>query len=236
MIKGLNCGIYQIRNLLDGKRYIGSSTSLRSRKSHHFSALKANRHENSHLQRSFNKHGVNNFVFEVLCYAEKNQEYLFLLEENFICFYKTNTGDFGYNMRLQANSNVGTKRSEETKLKMSLSRPGYKHSEETKEHMRATKGHRKPFKMSFRTAEHIKHISEAKKGKHPNFSDEDMKFRKDRMLGQKNFNVKLTEEEVIQIRILLAQNFLGTEIAKKFGVNSSTIYRIRDGKIWAHLI
>jgi len=234
--KGLNCGIYQVRNLVDGKRYIGSSIDLKARKSQHFSSLRRNCHFNSHLQRSFDKYGINNFVFEILCYAEKDQEYLFLLEENYISFYKANDGAFGYNMRLEANTNVGTRRSEETKLKMSLSRSGYKHSEEAKEHMRATKGHRRPFTMSFRTAEHIQHISESKKGKHPNFSDEDMQFRKERILGEKNFNARLTEKEVIQIRILLAQNFLGTEIAEKFGVNSSTIYRIRDGKIWAHLI
>jgi len=238
MIKGLNCGIYQILNLIDGKRYIGSSTNLKAREYNHFYELKRNKHANSYLQHSYNLHGAENFVFEILCYCDKDTDYLFYLEDHLIKSCKSNTRQAGYNILIDANSCFGMKRTEEQKQKMSERRLSlhYKHSEETKQKMRDTKGHRKPFTMSFRTEEHLRKISESKKGRHPNFTPEDMEFRKNRMLGEKNHNAALKEEDVRQIRILLAQNFLGTEVAEKFGVNSSTIYRIRDGKTWAHLI
>lgn len=63
-------GIYVITNLITGKKYIGQSVNLASRLAHHKCDLKAGRHHNTHLQRSFNKHGIKNFIFEVLEYVE----------------------------------------------------------------------------------------------------------------------------------------------------------------------
>lgn len=42
-------GIYQIINIIDGKRYIGSSNNLHKRRLRHFWMLKNNRHTNYHL-------------------------------------------------------------------------------------------------------------------------------------------------------------------------------------------
>ena len=59
-------GVYQIRNLINGKIYIGSSKNLLTRKTQHFSDLKHNRHGNSHLQHSYNKYKKDNFIFEII--------------------------------------------------------------------------------------------------------------------------------------------------------------------------
>ncbi len=59
-------GIYQIRNIINGKIYIGKSINLNNRKSQHFLSLRKNIHKNFKLQGSVNKHGINNFVFEIL--------------------------------------------------------------------------------------------------------------------------------------------------------------------------
>lgn len=59
-------GVYQIRNKITGKVYVGSSATLGLRRNQHFSDLRHNRHPNKHLQRSFNKRGESNYVFEVL--------------------------------------------------------------------------------------------------------------------------------------------------------------------------
>jgi len=59
-------GIYQIRNLQNGKVYIGSSKNIFTRWKRHLSNLKNKNHPNSHLQSSFNKYGINNFSFEIL--------------------------------------------------------------------------------------------------------------------------------------------------------------------------
>ena len=39
-------GIYQIRNLVNGKIYVGSAVNLRARMQSHFGELKNNKHNN----------------------------------------------------------------------------------------------------------------------------------------------------------------------------------------------
>src|SRR5258708_31131791 len=59
-------GIYKITCTTNGRFYIGSSTNLRRRQSHHWSWLRQNRHYNPHMQRAWNKYGEQAFTFEVL--------------------------------------------------------------------------------------------------------------------------------------------------------------------------
>ena len=69
------CGIYCIRNKINGKFYIGSSINCYKRiKSHHFARLKAQTHTNPHLQASFNKYGKLAFEAFVVeeCFSTKN--------------------------------------------------------------------------------------------------------------------------------------------------------------------
>lgn len=60
--------IYQIRNLVNNKIYIGSTQKDNSfrRRGEHFGELRNNNHCNKHLQASFNKTGEDNFVFEII--------------------------------------------------------------------------------------------------------------------------------------------------------------------------
>jgi len=59
-------GIYKITNLKNQKFYIGQSKDLNNREHSHFYRLGRNEHHNGILQKSFNKHGEENFIFEVL--------------------------------------------------------------------------------------------------------------------------------------------------------------------------
>ena len=59
-------GVYEIRNLASGKRYVGSALNLESRRSNHFSKLSAGGHANIHLQRAYDRDGPACFDFRVL--------------------------------------------------------------------------------------------------------------------------------------------------------------------------
>lgn len=58
--------IYEIINKVNGKRYIGQTVNLAPRKAVHFTTLKRGVHKNKHLQNSWNKHGEENFIFDIL--------------------------------------------------------------------------------------------------------------------------------------------------------------------------
>ncbi|AKF13578.1 GIY-YIG endonuclease [Sinorhizobium phage phiN3] len=78
----MKSGIYQIRNVISGKIYVGSTNNFKERKRHHFYDLKNNRHHCDHLQKSFNKHGIENFVFEIL--EEVDVDSLIETEQHYI--------------------------------------------------------------------------------------------------------------------------------------------------------
>ena len=59
-------GIYQIKNLINNKIYIGSTINLKQRFNDHKKLLRHNKHPNNHLQSSWIKHGESNFVFELI--------------------------------------------------------------------------------------------------------------------------------------------------------------------------
>ncbi|MEG7697747.1 GIY-YIG nuclease family protein, partial [Listeria monocytogenes] len=51
-------GIYFIKNTINNKMYIGSSTmKIYKRVQHHYSELKRDNHKNKHLQNAWNKYG-----------------------------------------------------------------------------------------------------------------------------------------------------------------------------------
>lgn len=78
-------GIYQIVNLKNNKTYIGSSKNILRRWYIHKSALTHNRHHCIYLQRSWNKHGVDSFKFEILFQIDHpTEQQLFEQEERFI--------------------------------------------------------------------------------------------------------------------------------------------------------
>lgn len=60
------CYIYSIRNIVNNKRYIGSSIRVLTRKRVHFQELRDNKHPNKKLQHSYNKYGLDKFIFEIL--------------------------------------------------------------------------------------------------------------------------------------------------------------------------
>lgn len=81
-------GIYQIRNLNNGKVYIGSTFCFKIRYKQHLDSLKKGTHHNKHLQGSFIKHGSDAFIFEVLEVVEGEQSDRLLVEQKRLDSYQ----------------------------------------------------------------------------------------------------------------------------------------------------
>lgn len=109
----MKTGVYQILNLVNGKRYIGSTAvSFMKRWGSHKKELRNNYHHSKSLQRAWNKYGQENFSFEVLATCPK--EYCIKLEQWFLDNFSRE-----YNVCPTAGSRLGTKVSEEERKKMS---------------------------------------------------------------------------------------------------------------------
>lgn len=69
-----NIGIYQIKNLINNKIYIGSTQkSFISRYKTHYEKLRTNNHKGyAHLQNAVNKYGIENFEFSILEICNKD--------------------------------------------------------------------------------------------------------------------------------------------------------------------
>lgn len=82
-------GIYCIQNIVNKKKYIGSSIDIYYRLYRHKSDLLKNRHANKHLQSSYNKYGRDNFntfiIEEVdeLNILEKEQYYVDIINPEY---------------------------------------------------------------------------------------------------------------------------------------------------------
>ena len=118
MKKYNQCGVYVIRNIENGKMYIGStSNSFRKRWETHRKRLKENKHHSTHLQSAYNKYGKDCFEFQVIevTSPDKARE----RESYYISLYNTLNPKFGYNTAI-VNTDGTTSVSETTKAKLSI--------------------------------------------------------------------------------------------------------------------
>lgn len=135
-------GIYLIKNKINNKLYVGSTTvSFNKRWSYHRYDLRKNIHANKHLQKSWNKYGEINFEFILLeecskeiC-TEREQYYIntLLPEYNILKFANRVTGYKHTDETKQLISKIHKNKilSKETKEKMSKSRKGIVPSKKT---------------------------------------------------------------------------------------------------------
>lgn len=118
------CGVYQIRNTVNGKRYVGSASGRRGllgRWHNHSSCLTRGVHHNQYLQASWNKYGADAFVFEVLIICDSDQA--LEIEQQLL-----DSGDFEYNIFSHVVDSRGYRHSDETKAKISASHMGKRFS------------------------------------------------------------------------------------------------------------
>ena len=107
----MDSGIYIIKNVANGKVYIGQSRHLANRHYSHFHALELGKHFNKHLQRSYDYYGAESFMFSVLeeCEIDDLDE----REKYWIARYDSMNVDKGYNN--EGGGNVGKEVSERTR-------------------------------------------------------------------------------------------------------------------------
>lgn len=153
-------GVYKITNIVNNKVYIGSTTKpFIYRYRDHLEDLINNKHCNKYLQHSFNKHGVNNFKFEIkeICIKEECRT----REKYWIEYYESFKEEKGYNILRYTTNSLGYKHSEETKQYLSEIKKGKpQHANSFKSLMLANVGRK-------HTEEEKQKISLAQKGRVP---------------------------------------------------------------------
>lgn len=108
------CGIYMIKNKINGKAYVGQAIDVHGRWKKHIYALSNQYHYNKHLQRSWNKYGADNFEFSII---EECNEYELNTKEIY-WIAKNNSFYNGYNQTKGGDGVRGYKHSDAYRQKV----------------------------------------------------------------------------------------------------------------------
>lgn len=120
-----NSGVYSITNIVTNRVYIGSSIDIEDRFLQHKRRLKSNSHPNPKLQNSYNKYGLESFIFDII---EIVEDFELLIEREQFYLNKILFADSkdtkifeekSYNILRTAGNLCGFKHREESKIKMS---------------------------------------------------------------------------------------------------------------------
>lgn len=207
----LDTGIYEIRNVVDGKRYIGSAVSIAGRWRVHRHALRKGniRYTNRRLLNSWNKHGEQSFEFRVLIYC--SAENLLQYEQAAIDSLRPE-----YNIRRDAASNFGIKLSPETRRRISEVQRGVPKGPITDEHRKNLSRAKTGVRLSGAAR---RKISEAQRGKVLSVET------------RRNMS-PLTDFQVSGIRRRIAAGERQSHIARDIGVCEAVISNIKTGKTY----
>lgn len=231
-------GIYKIQSILYPKKYyIGSSINIGRRWSEHKKYLKSNKHVNPKLQNHYNKYG-NDFIFFMV--EECLIENLISREQYYI-----DSLNPWFNCSPTAGSQLGMKRSEETKMKMRKKRKPF--SDEWKLNLSRSKlgikrGPNKNKSKAYKphSEEHCKNLSKSMMGKIPwnrgkfgiqigwnkgcKCSEETKKKMSKSKMGNTSKKKILTNELINEI-ILLKTTNTNKELRNIFNLSRSSIDR-----------
>lgn len=148
--------VYIILNKINKKYYIGGTINLYDRLKAHIRDLINNKHNNTYLQNSFNKYGIENFEFDIL--EEYPPNLVFYMEDYWTNILNARDRKYGFNNRAMRDGRSG-KHSLESIEKMKKNKTYTTHSEETREKIRKAITGRKL------SEEHKKNISKSNIGK-----------------------------------------------------------------------
>jgi group I intron endonuclease len=241
-------GIYQIRNIINNKVYIGSSVNINKRFREHEIGLEKGIHYNKHLQRSWNEYKKDNFLFEIL-EKVKDKNLLLEREQYWMNIKDSSNIENGYNLSPTAGNTLGYKHTEETKKKIGKIHKGKVLSQETKQKMKNripwNKGKKDIFskecieKIKLSILERREIISKNMKENNPMFKSdirkkvsETMK-RKRTTNGENNGNSKFTWEDIKKIRKYYNEKILSyEELSLLYGIKEHYIGKIIRKEVW----
>lgn len=221
-------GIYQIRNTINNKVYIGSTINRYSRRWKHFDDLKKKKHHSSYLQNAFDKYGRDVFVFEMLEFTDEKEK-LVSLEQSWID--KVNPE---YNIRKIAQSNLGMKHSEETKEKIRRNgNLGRKFTGKALENIRAgVKKRNYEHTQAQRKASSINIIEYNKSEAHRKVASKMGKLYGPKNLKKAHAKRRISEDIKEAIKTDLKAGMKQKDAAIKYGYSKITICRIANNKRW----
>ena len=201
-----------IKNLVNGKMYIGQTENLRGRWTQHKSNVSI---LNYPIYGAIRKYGIDKFRFVPLEFFNKREE-IDAAEIFWIDLLETRNKKYGYNLK---GGGANGKHSTASLLKMSFIKIGKRHSLDSK------------LKMS------KSHLGD----NNPNFGKVTPLTIKDKISksvslvvkGEDNPRAKLTQMVVLDIRKEWATgNFLQRELAEKYGVSRAMIGYVVRGDNW----
>jgi group I intron endonuclease len=220
--------VYEIVNLVNGKKYIGKTKNPKTRWRKHLSVVeRQNPNEMYIIHYAMIKYQVENFEFKILNKFETEQE-AFDKEIELIALFKTNIkkygSDFGYNLTDGGEGTTGHKKTDEEKKRMSERMKGNNPSKEIRAKMRFAKLGTKP------SQETINKIS--KSLTYLKRTEKDREKISSLKIGEKNPASKLTEKYVKEIKIMLLNDKSPANICKIYKVARKTISDIKKNKTW----
>ncbi len=223
-------GIYEIVNVHNGRRYVGSAMSIDKRWKEHRRGLGTGRHHSRFLQRCWDKYGPDSFRFSVLLICSRAN--LLMYEQAAIDALQPE-----YNTALVAGSRLGVKMSDESKAKLSEAAKrtrnftGHRHSEESKAKISASRKGKGGGPMG---AERRAKIGAAHKGRV--VTQERRAKISATLTGKSTGRGKLTDDQVRAIREKNAQGLRQMEIADCLGLPRKYVHTVvrRHGYTWVN--
>ena len=230
-------GIYGIKNKINSKVYVGKTqVSFGDRWDNHKAKLRNNKHDNSHLQHSWNKYGEDNFEFYIIeIINEEDNEIYNIKEKYWIKYFKDL--NLSYNMSEGGDGAPGCRVSEHARKiigeKNRKNMMGRKASLETRTKM--SNAHKRQWEE--KTEEEKQAFRKKCKGNNAgSIRDENLRKRISETLKKNPTCRKYTDEQIIEVRILNeVLNIRPIDISNKMNVPSNYVSAILKYKRWPDL-